>query len=75
MLPNLVVTYRASQPERDLFQKTLGSLTNLIFSADLPPAEEDLALQQAEIVLSWGLPREKIKGMKNVRIFNNTFYR
>ncbi|MEN6528326.1 MAG: 2-hydroxyacid dehydrogenase [Anaerolineaceae bacterium] len=71
MLPNLVVTYRASQPERNLFQKTLGGSTNLIFSADLPPAEEDLALQQAEIVLSWGLPREKIKGMKNVRFWQS----
>jgi len=71
LLPNLVVTYRASQLERDLIQKTLGNSTNLIFSADLPPAEEDLALRQAEIVLSWGLPREKINEMKNVRFWQS----
>jgi len=39
LLPNLVVTYNASQPERDVFQKTLGDSTHLIFLTDLPPQE------------------------------------
>ena len=71
MLPKLAVAYRASQAERDVFQEVLGDLTSLIYTVDLPPAEQTSALQQAEIILSWGLPRETVAGMKNVRLWQS----
>lgn len=71
MLPQLAVSYPASQPERDIFQQLLGDLTRLIYVTDLPASEQRPSLEQAEIVLSWGLPREVVAGMKNIRFWQS----
>lgn len=71
MLPKLAVAYRASQPECAVFQEILGDLTSLTYTVDSPPTEQISALRRAEIVLSWGLPRETVVEMKNVRLWQS----
>ena len=67
--PSLAIAYRASPDERAIFQETLGDLAQLTYIVDLPRPEVARALQQAEIILSWGLPREIVAEMKNVRLW------
>ena len=68
-LPYIAIAYQASQTEQAIYQEALADLAELTYTADLPPAEQVRALQQAEVVLSWGLPRDLVAEMKNVRLW------
>ena len=68
-LPVVTIAYPASPAERAVFQEALANLAQLTYTANLPPAEQVRALHQAEIVLSWGLPRTWVAEMKAVHFW------
>jgi phosphoglycerate dehydrogenase-like enzyme len=49
----------------------LGELASLSYVEELSPSEKKPALQQAEILISWGLPRETVADMKNLHFWQS----
>lgn len=68
----VVITYSVSEARRALLKKMLGDVARLSFLADLPVGLREQALIDAEVLLSWNLPKElKLGGLnllKNVRL-------
>src|SRR6266852_6888205 len=55
---NIVVTFNASPEQKALLLEMLGSEASLTFFNELPSAQRDRALQEANVLLSWNFPRE-----------------
>src|SRR5207245_9253690 len=55
---NIVVTYNAQPEQKALLLEVLGSAASLIFFNELPSAQRERALQEANVLLSWNFPRE-----------------
>ena len=70
--PHLVVTYAIGEAKRTLLKKLLGDGVKLSFLADMPSGLREQALMDADVLLSWNLPRELKPGgaglLKNVRL-------
>ena len=55
---NVVITYKAPPAQRKLIQDLLGHECRLVFLAGLPAPEREQALESADALLSWNVPRE-----------------
>ena len=55
---NIVVTFDAPPEQKALLLEALGSEASLTFFKELPSAQREQALQEANVLLAWNLPRE-----------------
>src|SRR3989454_3217435 len=55
---HIVVTFNAPPQQKALLLELLGSEASLTFFNELPSAQRDRALQEANVLLSWNFPRE-----------------
>src|SRR6266702_1508644 len=55
---HMVVTFDAPPQQKALLLELLGSEASLTFFNELPSAQRDRALQEANVLLSWNFPRE-----------------
>lgn len=55
---HIVVTYSASPEQKALLLELLGSEATLTYFKELPSAQREQALQEADVLLSWNFPRE-----------------
>ena len=55
---HIVVTFDAPPQQKALLLELLGSEASLTFFNELPSAQRDRALQEANVLLSWNFPRE-----------------
>ncbi len=55
---NVVITYKVPPPQKALFEELLGNECRLVFLAGLPASERKQALESADVLLSWNVPRE-----------------
>jgi phosphoglycerate dehydrogenase-like enzyme len=55
---HVVVTYNASPEQKALLLELLGSEATLTYFKELPTAQREQALQEANVLLSWNFPRE-----------------
>ncbi len=55
---HIVVTYNASPEQKALLLELLGSEAMLTYFKELPSAQREQALQEADVLLSWNFPRE-----------------
>lgn len=55
---HIVVTYNASPEQKALLLELLGSEATLTYFKELPSAQREQALQEANVLLSWNFPRE-----------------
>src|SRR6266566_8521419 len=55
---NIVVTFNAQPAQKALLLEVPGSEASLIFFNELPSAQRERALQEANVLLSWNFPRE-----------------
>ena len=69
MVPHPVtVAYDASDAERAVLAEVLEGVAALTFAADFPDPQHRLALSQAEVVLSWSMPREDYLALTQARL-------
>src|SRR6266536_1127219 len=55
---HIVVTFDAPPQQKALLLELLGSEASLTFFNELPSAQRERALQEANVLLSWNFPRE-----------------
>ncbi len=55
---HIVVTFDAPPEQKALLLEVLGSEASLTFFKELPSAQRERALQEANMLLSWNFPRE-----------------
>ncbi len=55
---NIVVTFNAQPAQKALLLEVPGSEASLTFLNELPVAQRERALQEANVLLSWNFPRE-----------------
>ncbi len=55
---NIVVTFDAPPEQKALLREALGSEASLTFFKELPSAQREQALQEANVLLAWNFPRE-----------------
>src|SRR5216683_5582172 len=55
---NIVVTFNASPEQKALLLEVLGSEASINFFNELPSAQRERTLQEANVLLSWNFPRE-----------------
>src|SRR6266513_3029742 len=55
---HIVVTFNATPEQKALLLELLGSEASLTFFNELPSAQRERALQEANVLLSWNFPRE-----------------
>src|SRR5712692_8343676 len=55
---NIVVTYNAAPEPKAFLLEVMESEASLTFFNELPSAERERALQEANVLLSWNFPRE-----------------
>jgi phosphoglycerate dehydrogenase-like enzyme len=58
----VVVAYKAPPPQKALFEELLGSACRLVCLTGLAAPERARALESAEVLLSWNVPRELAAG-------------
>src|SRR5437660_11564609 len=56
--PNIVVTFTASQEQKELLLELLGDVASLTFLTELAPTQRERVLEEATMLLSWNFPRE-----------------
>lgn len=59
---NVVITYKVPAPQRPFFNNLLAAECRLVFLTDLLPSERPAALESADALLSWNIPRELAPG-------------
>ena len=68
----VAVLHKTGEASRALLRELFDASANLSFLADLLPAERKLALADADVLLTWNLPKELHEGeygfIKNVRL-------
>ena len=55
---NIVVTFNVPPEQKALLLEVLGNEASLTFFNELPSAQRERALQEANVLLSWNFPRE-----------------
>ncbi len=55
---HVVITYRVSEAKRTVFNAVFGKDTRLTYLADMPAGLRQQALIDAEVLISWNLPRD-----------------
>jgi phosphoglycerate dehydrogenase-like enzyme len=61
MSERVLVLFKTAEPQREILREVLGGNTafeGAVFLEDLTDSERRSALEQAEIILAWNLPRE-----------------
>jgi glycerate dehydrogenase len=68
----VVVTYKTGESNRALLGELFGASTGLSFIAEMQPQERKQALADADVLLTWNLPKELHEGesvlLKNTRL-------
>jgi glycerate dehydrogenase len=69
---HLIVTYTIGEAKRALLKEIFGADARLSFLVDMPPGLREQALIDADVLLSWNLPKElgpsELGLLKNVRM-------
>lgn len=56
--PSIVITYKVNEARRAILSGILGDEVSLFFLADLPSGLREQKLVEANVLLSWNLPKE-----------------
>ncbi len=71
-LHRVVVTYKTGESNRALLRELFGASTELSFIADLQAGERKQALADADVLMTWNLPKELREGesalLENTRL-------